>query len=105
MSALKGFQRKYLRGLAHASKPVVIIGQHGLTDAVIHSTEEALLAHELIKIKFNAHKDKVQKEAMLSDLERATGAQRVGMVGHTAILFRRHPEPEKRRIRLPDANT
>jgi len=103
MNDLKGFQRKYLRGLAHGRKPVVLIGQHGLTEAVILSTEEALLAHELIKIKFNAFKGKHQKISVLAALEQATGAQRVGLIGHTAVLYRPHPEPDQRRIVLPDA--
>ncbi|HHP7233605.1 MAG TPA: ribosome assembly RNA-binding protein YhbY [Desulfobacterales bacterium] len=103
MSELKGTQRKYLRGLAHGLKPVVMIGQHGLTDAVIRSTEEALLAHELIKVKFNACKEKEQKAGILSELTAATGAQTVGQIGHTAVLYRQHPDMEKRHIRLPAA--
>lgn len=102
MNDLKGFQRKYLRGLAHERKPVVMIGQQGLTEAVVLSTEQALLAHELIKVKFNACKEKKLKESILTDLAQVTGAQRVGLIGHTAILYRQHPEPDKRRISLPE---
>lgn len=52
MKELTSTQAKYLRGIAHGLKPVVFIGQKGLTDALIRSTEEAFDCHELIKIKF-----------------------------------------------------
>lgn len=52
MKELTSTQAKYLRGIAHGLKPVVFIGQKGLTDALIRSTEEAFDSHELIKIKF-----------------------------------------------------
>jgi RNA-binding protein YhbY len=63
MEKLKGFQRKYLRGLANSMKPVVFIGQKGLTPALRLSTENALNRHELIKVKFTPtlHKYLVQK--------------------------------------------
>ena len=45
MKNLKGFQKKYLRGRAHALKPIVFIGQKGVTDNVVQSTDEALNKH------------------------------------------------------------
>ena len=39
MGELKGFQKKYLRGLAHSLKPVVLIGQKGFTDELVKSTD------------------------------------------------------------------
>ncbi len=45
-------QRKYLRGLGHALNPVLLIGQHGVTPAVIAEAQRALHDHELIKVKF-----------------------------------------------------
>ncbi len=101
MTQLKGFQKKYLRGLAHAIKPTVMIGQRGLTETVLRSAEEALDTHELIKVKFIEFKEKEQKEEITGRLEDHTGALRVGMIGHTAILYRPHPDPEKRSITLP----
>ena len=44
-------QRQALKAQAHALKPVVMIGQNGLTDAVVRETDRALKAHELIKIR------------------------------------------------------
>jgi len=102
MGKLKGFQRKYLRGLANSMKPVVFIGQKGLTPALRLSTEKALDRHELIKVKFIDFKQKDQKSEIAGVLESETGAEVVGMIGHTAILYRRQSDPEKRGIALPE---
>ena len=40
-----------LRAQAHNLNPVVMIGQHGLTESVIKETDAALNAHELIKVR------------------------------------------------------
>ena len=98
---LAGHQKKFLRGKAHRLKPVVLIGQNGLTDAVLASIDEALQKHELIKVGFNAFKDKDQKKEIIAAMEAGTASEMVGMVGHKAIFFRQHPDPEKRKIRLP----
>jgi RNA-binding protein len=104
MKKLEGFQRKYLRGLAHGLRPVVLIGQKGLTEELVKSTEQAFMTHELIKVKFNDFKEKAQKEEISSMLEKKTGAEMVGAVGHTYIFFRQHKDPEKRIILLPRRN-
>jgi len=101
MTPLTGAQRKYLRGLAHSLKPVVLIGQNGLTETVVKFIDEALERHELIKIKFNEHKEKDQKQAMVARIAELTGSEAAGMVGHTAIVFRYQSDPEKRSINLP----
>jgi RNA-binding protein len=100
---LKSSQKKYLKGLAHSLKPIVFIGQKGFNEGVCRSVEEALLAHELFKLKFNEHKDKEQKNAILEAIGHETGCELVGVIGHTAILYRAHPEPEKRTITFPAA--
>jgi RNA-binding protein len=102
LNTLKGFQRKYLRGLAHGLKPVVSIGQKGMTDAIIQSVDEAIQRHELIKVKFVDYKQKDQKMALANVIEQKTGADMVGMIGHVGIFYRAHEDPEKRRIELPE---
>ena len=102
MKKITSAQAKYLRGIAHGLKPVVYIGQKGLTDALIRSTEEAFDSHELIKIKFVDHKEKKLKTEIALALEERTKSHLAGMVGHIAILFKQHPDPEKRKIVLPD---
>lgn len=98
---MKGFQKRYLKGLAHSLKPVVFIGQKGLTDALIRSTEEALNAHELIKIRFIDFKEKSQKEELSEKIEKTTNSEMVGIVGHIATFYRQHHDPEKQKIVVP----
>jgi RNA-binding protein len=99
MTTLKGFQKKHLKGLAHGLKPVVQIGKEGITEGVIRAVDEGLFRHELIKIKFTDFKE--QKEVLTREIEIKTGSERVGMIGHTAILYRLQVDPEKRKIVLP----
>ncbi len=98
---LKGFQRKYLRSLAHAYKPVVLIGQKGLSKNLTEALEEALENHELIKVKFVDFKEKEQKKEMIEQLEKSAICEMVGMTGHIAIFFRQNRNPEKRKISIP----
>ena len=99
---LKGFQRKYLRGLAHAYKPVVFIGQKGISESLSASFEEALDSHELIKVKFVDFKEKEQKKELIKELEKAATCEMVCMTGHIAIFFRQSRDPEKRKISIPE---
>ena len=82
-------QRKWLRGRAHALRPVVLVGQAGVTDAVLASVDAALTARELIKVRLHEPDDKhADAEARAA----RTGATLCGLVGHTVILYRPHPE-------------
>jgi RNA-binding protein len=92
-----------LKGLAHRLKPVVLVGQGGLTASVIQAVDAALHDHELIKIKFNAFREKEEKASITAAIEKQTGAEWVGSIGHTAIFFRPHPDVESRKIRLPSS--
>lgn len=98
---LKGHQRKYLRGLAHSLKPIILIGQRGTSEAVAKALDQALTTHELVKVKFVEGKEKENKQKQAAQLERSTGAQLVGHIGHTLIYYRPHPEVDKRKIVLP----
>jgi RNA-binding protein len=102
MTALKGFQRRFLRARAHGLDPVVLVGQRGVTEEVLESIHMALLRHELIKLRFIEGKAKDQKAAMAESIVAATGCALVGTIGHTLILFRPHPEEGKRKVDLPD---
>jgi len=101
MKNLKSSQMKYLRGLAHSLKPTVIVGQKGFTEALVKSTEEALDRHELIKVKFIDFKEKKVKNELVEAIANSTGSSKVGMIGHIALFYRQHVDPEKRKIVLP----
>ncbi len=101
MSKLAGFQRKYLRSLAHDMKPCVHIGQRGVTAAVIQTINAALDAHELIKVKYIECKEKERKTAMADQITAEALCEMVGMIGHTAVFFRSQKDPKKRKISIP----
>lgn len=80
---------KYLRSLAHALKPVVRLGQNGLTDAVIKELDGALSHHELVKVKLSESEKDARLE-QLAALCESVRAECVQQIGHTATLFRRN---------------
>lgn len=92
-------QRKHLRRLAHGAPANLQIGKQGLTENFQRTFAAELASHELLKIRFLEFQD--EKKAIAADLEAATGAALVSMVGHTAIFYRANPDPEKRKIALP----
>jgi RNA-binding protein len=99
---LKGSLKKYLRGIAHGQKPVVFVGQKNLTDNVIKAIHESLEYHELIKVKCIDFKEKEQKKKIAEEIEKLTGCELVGMMGHILTFYRQNPNPEKRKILLPE---
>lgn len=101
MEKLKGFEKKYLKGLAHGLKPVVFVGHKGITPELIKAVDEALNIHELIKVKFIDFKEKSRKEEIAGAIEKETACRQVAMIGHMAIFYRQQMDPEKRKIRLP----
>ena len=52
-SMMTATERRQLRAQGHHLKPVVQIGQAGLTEGVIQATQVALEQHELIKVSIN----------------------------------------------------
>ncbi len=101
MKELKGSQKKYLRGLAHKLNPSALVGQKGITPALIEEVELALDASELIKIKFIDFKEKEQKKELSMEVSEKTQSHIAGMIGHVVILYRQHKTPDKRKIKLP----
>ena len=99
MNNLSSSQRSYLRSQAHHLEPVVLIGKHGITDGTIESIDRVLEARELIKIKFREFKD--EKLSLSEKITELTNSQVVGVIGHTVIIFRQNPDPDKRQIHIP----
>jgi RNA-binding protein len=86
---LSGRQRKYLRAKAHALEAVVRVGQGGVSEGVLRAVDEALTTHELIKVRLREPDDKHDDAARLAA---GTKAALCGLVGHTVVLYRPHPE-------------
>lgn len=85
-------QRKHLRALAHPLKAIVHVGQPGVTEGVTQAVDRALLDHELIKVQMLRPADKKGTAQELAD---SSGAALCGLLGHTVILYRPHPERPK----------
>ena len=90
-------QKQYLKGLAHSLKPVVLLGQHGLTEGVLAEIDGALEHHELIKVKVAAE-DRETRQLIVDAIVRETKAVQVQLMGNTLTLFR---QAEESRITLP----
>ena len=85
-------QLKQLRKLAHHSKVVVIIGQHGLTDGVMEEINNALDIHELIKVRVNAG-DREERNRMIDTIAMQTHSEVIQRIGHVAAFYRRAEKP------------
>jgi RNA-binding protein len=90
-------QRRSLKKLVHHLKPVVIVGQHGLSEGVFNEIEIALDSHELIKIKLSGS-DKSERKTMIDKICETTKADHVHSIGHIAAFYRRHPKKPKIKI-------
>ncbi|MGN0739059.1 MAG: YhbY family RNA-binding protein [Treponema sp.] len=95
MMEMTSSRRKELSAQANSIKPVVIIGQSGLTDSVVGKVEESLKAHELIKIKFLEFKD--EKKELIEKLCNDCNAVLVRIIGNIAIIYRENPEKEQKK--------
>ena len=90
--------RAFLRGEAQSLSPVVMVGKEGLTGAVTKALDEALLAHELVKVKFQHHKDEVKEISFaLSD---QTSSTLIATTGFTSVFYRRAKKAEDRRYKI-----
>lgn len=94
---LTGKQVRFLRGLGHKLKPVVMIGKQHITADVVASVEEALTAHELIKVKIQEG-CLLDRQDVAKELAELTGSAVAQVLGKTFLLYRRG---EKELIDLP----
>jgi RNA-binding protein len=95
--ALTTAQRKHLKALAHARKPVVQLGNAGVTEAVLRELDRALERHELLKVRLPAV-ERSERSAMAQSLREASGAELVQEIGRVAVLYRPARKP---RLTLP----
>ena len=92
MKSLTPAQRQYLKGLAHSRQPVVMIGNQGLTAAVLKEIERGLDAHELIKVKA-ASDEPDTRRAWMEEICTATGAAPVQQIGKVLVIYRAASKP------------
>ena len=98
MKQLDSADRRNLRSRAHALHPVVIVSSAGLADSVMAEMERCLKAHELIKIRVFSD-DRLQREELLAQICKRTGASPVQHIGKILVVFRERPEsPAPKRV-------
>lgn len=93
MTALNPQYIRELKSKLHHLKPIIIIGNKGITDAVIQETDRALNDHELIKVR--AHSS--SREEFLATAKKLcadTQASLVHMIGHIIAIYRKNLQLE-----------
>lgn len=90
--ALTSGQRKQLKSLGHPLQPVVLVGQKGISPNLIENVQDALLAHELIKIK--VHDSSMIEEAATS-IHEQTGAHLVQHIGKILLFYKKNTKEPK----------
>ena len=90
-SVLTGKQRRYLRGLGHHLNPVVQVGKDGVTEGLVASIGDQLLAHELIKLKLGESVEGDRNE-IASELAKASASELVQVLGRTILVYKARPE-------------
>lgn len=98
MIEITGKQKKYLKGLAHKLSPVVIVGNKGVSEAVLKEIDATLEAHELIKIRVRCD-DQVEFKATVVEIQEKASAALIQTIGHSVVLYR---EAKEAVIKLPN---
>jgi RNA-binding protein len=107
MSSVDASQRRALRARAHHQHPVVAVGQHGLTPAVLHEIDVALTAHELIKVRVFSDV-RADRESLLTTICGALDCAPIQHVGKVLVLWRPNPDrppPRKRKTAVKPSPT
>lgn len=92
-------RRRWLKARAHHRKPVVGVGQAGVSKPLLAELELALAHHELLKVKVAAG-DRGLRDGIIEQLVEATRAELIDRVGNVAVLYRANPK-KRSTLRLP----
>jgi putative YhbY family RNA-binding protein len=92
LKPLTSAERRALRARAHALHPVVMIGEAGLTPAVLREADLALKSHELIKIRVLGD-DREMRASLCGSICAALDAAPVQQIGKMLVVFRPRPGP------------
>src|SRR2546423_15021918 len=90
MKTITPTERRNLRAKAHSLSPVVMIGNAGLTPAVLHEIDVNLLAHELIKVRVFSD-ERAARDEMLARICDELDAAPVQHIGKLLVLYRQRP--------------
>jgi RNA-binding protein len=90
---LTGKQKRFLRALGHALKPVVTVGKGEISEAVIVETGAALQAHELVKVKL-LESCMADRQDVADQLSISCCAEVAQILGRTILLYRQAQTPK-----------
>lgn len=90
-------QKKYLRGLGHHLKPVIVVADSGLSEAVLKEFNSTIEHHELIKVRVRAGDRSSRDKIILNLCDQHTTL--ISRIGNIALIFRRNTD--KPRVDLP----
>jgi RNA-binding protein len=91
-------QKKLLRGLGHQLKPVITVGDAGLSDSLLKEFSSTIDHHELIKVRVRAG-DRETRDQIINELCEKESANLVTRIGNVALVYRRNENETK--IPLP----
>ena len=91
---LNSAQKRQLKGLASTLKVKYQLGKNEITNTAINMFENALVAHELIKIDVMKGVETSKMELAL-DLSSKLNAEIVQVIGNVIVLYRRNPKNPK----------
>ena len=78
--------KRELKARAQRLEPLVRVGSDGMSEAFLKALDEALTAHQLVKIKFISHKE--ERKELLPQMAERTGSELIMQVGHVAVFYR-----------------
>lgn len=90
-AALSNPQKRYLRGLAHDLKPIILVGAKGVSDNLVTELLSAIEHHELVKVKIAAE-DRDTRDTWIAELVEKSDAALVARIGNVAIMYKRRAE-------------
>ena len=91
MTKLTNNQKKFLRSMGHSLKPIVMVGQHGLSENVLAELESTMAKHELLKIKIRTD-DREQKQQMIDQIIKFSQSHLVQVIGNVIVIYRAFDE-------------
>ena len=91
---LTGKQRRHLRALAHALRPIVQIGKGGVDAGLVAAVDRALADHELVKVKVGDGAG-LERHAAADQLASQTNSEVAQVLGNVVVLYRADPDEPK----------
>ncbi|ABL01900.1 protein of unknown function UPF0044 [Candidatus Ruthia magnifica str. Cm (Calyptogena magnifica)] len=87
MIKLTNNQKKFLRSKGHSLEPIVMVGQHGLSESVLVELKATMEKHELLKIKIRIDK-REEKQKIIAKIISIYNAYLVQVIGNIVVIYR-----------------